>query len=316
MSELQVIITQEPGRIRFNFEQLKDQLSAKMAQYQGALFTEESKTIARAELASLRKLKESVDKRRKEVKSQCLLPYEQFEAQVKELQAIIDEPIRLIDQQLKEMEAERIRNRREAVRGLWEKMVQDGAEYLPLDDIYEKKWDNATTSLKNIEKDLQALIEKTWQELQILESSQSDVKDEAIGMYKRDRDLAKALTHINTYEANKKKALEAERERIRQEEERRVQKERERIRREEELRAQEELNRIREAEKRRLMDQEEPAQTPAEEPFIVSDEDDALPFVQPNTRTVFYKVVASDEELEQVEMAFNGLGIFFERRDA
>lgn len=314
MSELQVIITQEPGRIGFNFEQLKEQLSAKMAQYQGAVFTEESKTIARAELAGLRKLKESVDKRRKEVKSQCLLPYEQFESQVKELQAIIDEPIKLIDRQLKEMEAERIRKRREAVKKLWEKTVQDNAEYLPLDEIYDKKWDNATTSLKNIEKDLQALTEKTRQELQILDSSQSDVKDEAMGMYKKDRDLAKALTYINTYEANKKKALEVARERIRQEEEQRAQKERERIRREEAQRALEELNRICESEEQKRREQE--AQAPAEEPFTVEDEDDALPFVQPDTRTVFYKVVASDEELEQVEMAFNSLGIFFERRDA
>ena len=42
---------------------------------------------------------------------------------------------------------------------------------------------------------------------------------------------------------------------------------------------------------------------------------DDLPFEQPHTQTVFYRVVATPEELEQVEIVFNSIGIFFERRD-
>ena len=46
------------------------------------------------------------------------------------------------------------------------------------------------------------------------------------------------------------------------------------------------------------------------------DEEDDLPFPQPQTVTAFYKVVATEEELERVEMAFNSIGIWFERRNA
>lgn len=67
MEELQIKISQEPAVIRCNFEDVKAQLSAKMAEYQGAVFTEESKSVAKAELASLRKTREEVEKRRKEV---------------------------------------------------------------------------------------------------------------------------------------------------------------------------------------------------------------------------------------------------------
>ena len=52
MKELQIKISQEPAVIRCNFEDVKAQLSAKMAEYQGAVFTEESKSVAKAELAS------------------------------------------------------------------------------------------------------------------------------------------------------------------------------------------------------------------------------------------------------------------------
>ena len=45
------------------------------------------------------------------------------------------------------------------------------------------------------------------------------------------------------------------------------------------------------------------------DPFRTGDDIDDLPFEQPSTITAFYKVVATKEELAQVEMAFNSIGI-------
>lgn len=316
MNELQALITQEPGVIHFNFEDLKAQLSKKMEIYQGAVFTEEHKSTAKAELASLRKLKESVDKRRKEVKVQAMQPYMEFERQVKELIAIIDEPIALIDRQLKEMEEVRIQKRREEVRILWDKCIGELSEVLPLEKIYDKKWDNATTSMKNIEKDLIVLIEKTNQEISIIRNSQSDVMEDALELYKKSLDLTGALTHINTYEANKRKALELEEEKRRLEEDRRRQEEIERAKAEERQKLAE-IEAARAEERRMAADAFELSSEESEKtPFSTCDEADSLPFEQPTTITAFYKVVASRDELEQVEMAFNSIGIYFERRDA
>lgn len=285
MEELQIKISQEPAVIRCNFEDVKAQLSAKMAEYQGAVFTEESKSVAKAELASLRKTREEVEKRRKEVKAQCLVPYNDFEEKVKELLEIIDEPICLIDSQLKEMEAERIRKRHADVEAMYADCIGEWAEYLPLKEIYVKKWDNATTSLKQIEKELLAMVEKVSSEVAIIRNTQSDVVDDALKIYQKSRDLGAALTRINTYEDNKKRALETERIRIQQEEE---------------LKAE-------------AMAAPEP-----EVPFSLDDAEDGddLPFPQPQTVTMWYKVIATPEELEQVEMAFNSIGIHFERRQA
>lgn len=233
MNELKIEISQEPAVIRCNIEDMKAKLSEKMAEYQGAVFTEESKSVAKAELASLRKTREEVEKRRKEVKAQCLVPYNDFEEKVKELLEIIDEPICLIDSQLKEMEAERIRKRHGDVETLYAECAGEWAEYLPLNEIYVKKWDNATTSLKQIEKELLAMAEKVASEICIIRNTQSDVVEDALQVYQKSRDLGAALTRINTYEDNKKRALEAERIRREQEEEQRRQAEIERAREEE-----------------------------------------------------------------------------------
>ena len=44
---------------------------------------------------------------RKEIKKQCLQPYEQFEAQIKDLLALIKDPVSLIDTQRKDFEEEK-----------------------------------------------------------------------------------------------------------------------------------------------------------------------------------------------------------------
>ena len=319
MEELQIKISQEPAVIRCNFEDVKAQLSAKMAEYQGAVFTEESKSVAKAELASLRKTRDEVEKRRKEVKAQCLVPYNDFEEKVKELLEIIDEPICLIDSQLKEMEAERIRKRHADVEAMYADCTGEWAEYLPLKEIYVKKWDNATTSLKQIEKELLAMVEKVSSEVAIIRNTQSDVVDDALKIYQKSRDLGAALTRINTYEDNKKRALETERIRIQQKEEQRRQAEIERAREEarrklEEIaKAREERKKAEEALKAAAMETPEP-----EVPFSLDDAEDGddLPFPQPQTVTMWYKIIATPDELEQAEMALNSLGIYFERRQA
>lgn len=302
MNELQVMIEQKPGEIRFNFEELKAELTAKMQEYQGAVFMEESKTIAKAELAGLRKLKEAVEKRRKEIKLQCMEPYTRFESQVKELLGIIDEPITLIDGQLKEMEAVRVQQRQADVRKIWEEVCNGVEEYLPFEAVYDRKWNNASTSLKSVRKSLEDLVIRTGNEVEIIRSSTSDAKEEALEFYRNTRDLAKALSHINTYEESKKKVLEQECMRQRAEEERR---------------RQEEFERVRADERRHLMELEA-ARKEQKEPVVESDADesDELPFEVPGTCTALYKIVATQAALKEVEMALDSLGVYYERSDS
>ena len=41
------------------------------------------------------------------IRDRCMKPYEEFEAKIKELSAIVNEPIALIDSQLKEYEMQK-----------------------------------------------------------------------------------------------------------------------------------------------------------------------------------------------------------------
>lgn len=309
MNELSLVINQNPGSIDINFDALEEQLDKKLSEYKGAVFTESSKAIAKAEVASLRKLKKDIEDSRKAVKKKWMEPYEQFEKKMKSLAVKVDEPINAINEQVQAFEEKRRQEKRELIRNLYEDTVadyEDCRDYVSLDKLYDSKWENASVSAKSIKKDMMERMSGIQTAVSSIKAMHSDKEEDALVLYKRTLDLNRALQMISVYEQNKAEALKREEERRKQEEERRIQAEIERAKMaEREAICREEHIRKEEQEK-------------AEEfiPVPVPDiNDDNLPFEQPTTITAYYRIVATPEELEAVETAFNSIGIYFERRD-
>lgn len=309
MNELSLVIKQNPGSIDINFDALEEQLDKKLSEYKGAVFTESSKAIAKAEVASLRKLKKDIEDSQKAVKKKWMEPYEQFEKKMKSLSAKVDEPINAINEQVQAFEEKRKQEKRELIRNLYEDTLadyEDCRDYISLDKLYDSKWENASVSAKSIKKDMMERMSGIQTAVSSIKAMHSDKEEDALVLYKQTLDLNRALQMISVYEQNKAEALKREEERRKQEEERRIQAEierakmaeREAIRREEQIRKE-----VREK---------------AEEfiPVPVPDTSgDNLPFEQLTTITAYYCVVATPEELKAVETAFNSIGIYFERRD-
>lgn len=311
MNELSLVINQNPGSIDINFDALEEQLDKKLSEYKGAVFTESSKAIAKAEVASLRKLKKDIEDSRKAVKKKWMEPYEQFEKKMKSLSAKVDEPINAINEQVQAFEEKRKQEKRELIRNLYEDTLadyEDCRDYISLDKLYDSKWENASVSAKSIKKDMMERMSGIQTAVSSIKAMHSDKEENALTLYKQTLDLNRALQMISVYEQNKAEALKREEERRRQEEERRIQAEierakmaeREAIRREEQIRKEEQEK------------AEEFIPIPGPDPDI---DDNNLPFEQPTTITAYYRVVATVEELEAVETAFNSIGIYFERRD-
>ena len=94
-------------------------------------------------------MKKAIDEKRKEVKKQCLVPYEDFEAKCKELQGLIDQPINLISCQITAFEEKRIYKKRERIKEIFQE-VFEGSE-ISLEKVYNHKWENSTYSIPKIQ---------------------------------------------------------------------------------------------------------------------------------------------------------------------
>ena len=137
MNELTALITQESAKIFCNFEQVKKALQDRLSEYKGAVFTEDSKAMAKKHVASLRAQKKTFQDNLREEKRRYMEPWDRFESQAKALIAMYDEPIDFINGQVQEFEAKRIERKREQITGIYDELVPRSLrEYIPLSGVY------------------------------------------------------------------------------------------------------------------------------------------------------------------------------------
>lgn len=206
MEGLDFQVRQTAGTIECNFNELKAALADQMKNYEGVTVCEDEIPVYKGELAALRKFRTAIDSRRKEVEKAFCAPIDEFKANVKELLAEVDRPISLIDEQLKNFEADRVAAKRERVSTLYEEQVGELIEFLPIDKYYNSKWDNKSTSDNDIKFDISELTTKIKSDLDVIRSLGSEIEPELIDVYKANgNDLAAAIKRNSQYTADKAK---------------------------------------------------------------------------------------------------------------
>lgn len=320
MSELQVKVNNQLGSIEFNFEELRDNLSQMMDLYKDAQFTEEGSTIAKKESAALKKIKKALSDRRIEIKKEYMKPYDDFESKVKELTGLIDEPIELIDKQVKAFEEKKKAEKRVKIQGLYDELIGDLEEYLPLTKIYNTKWENVSTSMKSIQEEMESVISSTEMAVITIKGMNSEVTDKALEQFKADLSLANAISYINKHEQMKAEILAREEEKRKGEEERKRLAEIEKVKAEERKKVAEEerLEKERLAEIERAREEErlatEKRLMEVKEVEEIQSIDDVVPFdIDNDLVKIKYTITGTDQELAQIEMYMNSIGVSWER---
>lgn len=199
--------------IEFNFEELKTELTNRLEKYQNLTYTEETLKEAKNDKAGLNKFKDAIETRRKEVKKLCLKPYEEFEAKVKELVALIDGPIVAIDTQLKDFEDKRISAKLCDITDLYNAIFAGWTDVIRLEKIFNEKWKNATYKMPSIQKELQEILDKALHDIQVIDDMDipMDVNLQVKDKYIETLDFGKAMAEKIRLEELAKK-LEAKRE--------------------------------------------------------------------------------------------------------
>lgn len=210
MEEIRVNVEQKNGVIGFNFEEIKEKLNSELEIYKNMIFTEDSKAEAKKTIASLRKLKKSVNDKKLEVKKSFMIPYTNFEAQVKELDNLIDEPINFINNQVEEFERRRVEEKKSLISEIYTEIMAEHVEasgYLPLQRIYDSKWENATITKKAITEAIAERVDHVEKDLGIIRSMGSEFEDKGIEKYKATLELSDAIEVMNQYQKQKEEIL-------------------------------------------------------------------------------------------------------------
>ena len=282
MQEINLLVEQKDGSIETNFEEIKVALAAGLEEYKGMVFTAESQPEAKRTVASLRKLKKAMNDRRIEIKKTFMAPYTNFEAQVKELDKLIDEPIDFISGQIEEFERRRVEAKKAMICEIYTGiMAEHGTvmEYLPLDRIYDSRWENSTTTQKAITEAITAHVEHVEKDLDTIRAMESEFEDKGLAKYRATLELSDAITAMNLYQKQKEEILRRQAE---------------------------------EDQRKAALVHEEPV-VPEVVPDVALEEEKAVRSATAPEGTVRYEVVADPFQIAQLEAAMREYGIKFRR---
>lgn len=207
MEELTINVQETAGSIAFELDTLKASLREMTGVYKGLVVTEDTLQGAKKDLAMLRKLSKELNDRKIAVKKSFMAPYDAFEKEVKEALAIIDEPVKLIDSQVKEFEARRKEEQKAHCIEVFNEAVGEYAEYITFESVFKDSWLNATAKDKDIVDDVQTRVVQVKNDIQTLKALNSDIEADLLEAYKT-YGLAMAVQRNTDYMKAKQKIAE------------------------------------------------------------------------------------------------------------
>ncbi|MBR1984650.1 MAG: DUF1351 domain-containing protein [Clostridia bacterium] len=197
-----------PKLIEFNNTEILNQLKPQLEHYKNITYTEEQLPQAKTDRATLNKFKDAIEDERKRIKKVYLVPYEKFEAQVKEITVLIDESTKTIDSQVKSFEEQRKLDKKLKIVEFWNQNIGDLKELINIENVFSEQWLNTTYSMKKVQEDITTFIAKVNQDLAVITSLNFKQETHLKDYYLRTFDLTATLQEKTRLEENEKKLAE------------------------------------------------------------------------------------------------------------
>lgn len=206
------LATAIPQSIDFNFDSIKAELEERLVRYNSLVVTEDTIKAAKKDIAGLNKLKTALETKRKEVKKEVMAPYTAFEAKMKELVALIDQPIMVIDSQVKEFDEKKKEAKRQDIAEAYSTIIpEELKDIIPLEAIMKSEWLNVSVTLKKIGEELEDIAKRTKTDMMVIDTVEPEYQAAVREEYIATRNVEKALA--------KKKAIQDAQEAFRKREE-------------------------------------------------------------------------------------------------
>lgn len=192
-------LSQLPQVVEFNAEELKAELSEKLAYYKNLVVTEDAIREAKSDRAKLSKLRDAIDTKRKEVKKACMAPYEAFETQCKEIMGMISEPITSIDEQIKAFDQKELDAKHAELEKHFASAMAGCDLPIELDKIINPKWQNKTMKIDTLRKEITECIEQVKEDVNGIKYAYGDTPhlDAVLKCYYAGYDAGAAHVYAN-----------------------------------------------------------------------------------------------------------------------
>lgn len=208
--ELKIYNPQADGFLKaidWNFEELKEEITKKSSDYLNLVYSDDQIKDAKQDRANLRKLVTALENKRKEIKKEIMVPYDDFASKEKELVEIINGAIENIDTQVKGYEEGKRQEKLTKVKEIYKECIGDLGRTVPFDKIFKESWLNVSTTLKSIKEEIITIREKIDGDLKIINAENSPYVYEMKEEYLKDFDLMAAMAKNSSLKIQQRRKL-------------------------------------------------------------------------------------------------------------
>ena len=208
--ELKVNETKLPQPITFNYEELKTAIAEKAEIYAHVVYTDETIKEAKADKASLNKLKKTLNDERIRREREYMKPFNVFKEQVNDLIAIIDKPVQVIDEQIKDYQERQKTEKNNEIIALVNEYPFPAQ--LDIELIWNPKWLNASFSMSQVKAEIEQKLKDINDDLATIDKLEK-FSFEARERYFETADIRAALDTANRLAESERRKAEYEAER-------------------------------------------------------------------------------------------------------
>lgn len=208
-SQLELVVSEKTiGSLTTNAKQIRDLVVATLPRYDIANYSTDDIPKAKADKALLNKAAKTLNDKRIEFEREFMAPFGEFKEVVNETVKAIKEAVGKIDTVIKEDEDRAKSEKREAIEHLAEECGLEEVG-IHLNQIFNEKWLNKSTSLKSIEKDMRERIATITSDLETLKSFAEDY-DVLVVRYKENLNLQETVRYANQLKEQREAAKKVE----------------------------------------------------------------------------------------------------------
>ena len=191
--ELKIISPSEEGFVKqivWNADEIAEYVAGRVGYYKNLVYTDDQIVEAKKDRAELNKFISALKAKDREIKKLCLQPYEEFHQKMQMIIAQVEEPVNLIDKQVKDYEDQQKAAKTEEIKKLFEE--KGFQPWVTLERIWNQSWLNKSYSLKKIEADLSTIQHSIGEDI-LLINQMGEGQPAALREYQRTMDKTKAV---------------------------------------------------------------------------------------------------------------------------
>lgn len=179
--------------IRWNEDEVRQNLTEMLAAYTGRVYTPETIKDAKADRAAVNKLDKQLSDAARSAKAFYMKPLEEFLQSAKQMQGQCKAVSGAIDQQVKAVEEAERQDKQDALRAVYFDCIGELREMIPFDRLLVPQWLNKTYDLAKASRELRKSVETRREELRLIRETCGEDAEACTTEYLRELNLNAAL---------------------------------------------------------------------------------------------------------------------------